>query len=47
MATRYFPEYPTASEAGISELDIIQYGNINLLTRPIVKLKNGKINYYF
>lgn len=47
MATRYFPEYPTASEAGISELDIIQYGNINLLTRPIVKLKNGKIKTIF
>lgn len=47
MATRYFPEYPTASEAGVSEQDVIQYGNINLLTRPIVRLKNGSIKTVF
>lgn len=47
MATRYFPEYPTASEAGVSEQDVIQYGNINLLTRPIVRLKNGSIKTIF
>ena len=47
MSQRYFPEYPTASEAGVSEQDVIQYGNINLLTRPIVRLKNGSIKTIF
>lgn len=47
MSQRYFPEYPSAQEAGIAESDIIQYGNINLLTRPKVKLKNGSIKTIF
>jgi hypothetical protein len=47
MTQRYFPEYPSAQEAGIPEADIIQYGNINLLTRPIVKLKNGSVKTIF
>jgi hypothetical protein len=47
MSQRYFPEYPTASEAGVSEQDVIQYGNINLLTRPVVRLKNGSIKTIF
>jgi hypothetical protein len=37
------PEYPTAESVGISPANVIEYGNINLNLRPIVKLKNGSI----
>lgn len=47
MAQRYFPEYPSATEIGMAEADILQYGNINLLTRAVVKLKNGAIKKNF
>ena len=47
MANRYFLEYPSAQDAGIPEADVIEYGNINLLTRPIVRLKNGSIKTIF
>lgn len=41
------PEYPSMQSLGISESDIFEYGNINLNTRPIVKLKNGQIATIF
>lgn len=47
MSQRYFPEYPSAQEIGMAEADILQYGNINLLTRAIVRLKNGSIKQNF
>ena len=37
------PEYPTAESVGISPANVIEFGNINLGLRPIVKLKNGSI----
>ena len=42
MASRR-PEYPTAESVGISPANVVEYGNINLGLRPIVKLKNGSI----
>jgi hypothetical protein len=47
MSQRYFPEYPSAQELGIDESYILQYGNINLLTRPVVRLKNGDVKKDF
>lgn len=41
------PEYPTAESVGISPANVIEYGNINLALRPIVKLKNGSIATIF
>lgn len=43
MSLERRPEYPTAAEAGVSENNVIDYGNINLNLRPIVKGKNGEI----
>lgn len=42
-----FPDYPTATQAGISEANIIAYGNINLRTRPLSMLVNGKVDANF
>jgi hypothetical protein len=42
-----FPDYPTASEAKISESNILAYGNINLRTRPLSLLVNGKVDANF
>ena len=42
MTTRR-PEYPTAESVGISPANVVEFGNINLGLRPIVKLKNGSI----
>lgn len=42
-----FPDYPTATEAKISESNILAYGNINLRTRPLSLLVNGKIDANF
>lgn len=41
------PEYPTAQAAGINYYDVIEYGNINLSLRPIVKLKDGSVATIF
>ena len=41
------PEYPTAAEAGLSEANVVDYGNINLNLRPIVKGPNGEIYTIF
>ena len=41
------PDYPTAAEAGINVSNVFFYGNINLRTRPISLLKNGKIEEIF
>ena len=43
MPTIRRPEYPTAESLGISPANVVEYGNINLGLRPIVKLKNGSI----
>ena len=41
------PDYPTAADAGISDANVFVYGNINLRTRPVSLLKNGKIEEIF
>lgn len=42
-----FPDYPTAADATISEWNVLAYGNINLRTRPLSLLVNGKIDANF
>ena len=42
-----FPDYPTAAEAKISASYILDYGNINLRTRPLSLLVNGKVDAAF
>jgi hypothetical protein len=42
-----FPDYPTAADAAISAANILAYGNINLRTRPLSLLVNGKIDANF
>lgn len=41
------PDYPSASEAGIADANVFYFGNINLRTRPLSLLKNGKIEEIF
>lgn len=41
------PGYPTAIEANINAADLVVEGNINLRTRPVSLLKNGKIEEIF
>jgi len=42
-----FPDYPTATDAAISQANVLAYGNINLRTRPLSLLVNGKIDANF